>query len=90
MGKHLLFLPFFLLFPALLFGSVWNSNVLGQKLSIKEAQEGIGWERVDSEGVSTLYFNGWVAKARTADPDVYEEQRGEESVRGRGTRKKDY
>ena len=81
MGKHLLFLPFFLLFPALLFGSVWNSNVLGQKLSIKEAQEGIGWERVDSEGVSTLYFNGNVEKTRTEYPDGYEEKSGDESIR---------
>ena len=81
MGKHLFSLPFFLLFPALLFGSVWNSNALGQKLSIKEAQDGIGWERVDSEGVSTLYYNGNVEKIRTEYPDGYEEKSGDESVR---------
>ncbi len=81
MGKHLFSLPFFLLFPALLFGSVWNSNALGQKLSIKEAQDGIGWERVDSEGVSTLYYNGDVEKIRTEYPDGYEEKSGDESVR---------
>ena len=81
MGKHLFSLPFFLLFPALLFGSVWNSNALGQKLSIKEAQDGIGWERVDSEGVSTLYYNGNVEKVRTEYPDGYEEKSREESIR---------
>lgn len=81
MGKHLFSLPFFLLFPALLFGSVWNSNALGQKLSIKEAQDGTGWERVDSEGVSTLYYNGDVEKIRTEYPDGYEEKSGDESVR---------
>ena len=74
MKKALLFLPFSLLFPALLFGSVWNSNALGQKISAKERIEGVGWERVDEGDVSTLYYEGKVEKTRMTLKDGYEEK----------------
>ncbi|MCI7607373.1 MAG: hypothetical protein MSS69_11545 [Spirochaetales bacterium] len=81
MGKALFSLPFFFLFPALLFGSVWNSNALGQKLSEKESLEKIGWERVEEEGKITLYHNGIVEKTRTEFFDGYEENTEEENTR---------
>lgn len=81
MGKLLLSLHLFLLFPALLFGSVWSSNAIGQKLFEKEVQDNKGWERVDGDGVSTLYFNGEVENVRTEYPDGYEEKGREESIR---------
>ncbi len=81
MKKALLFLPFSLLFPALLFGSVWNSNALGQKISTKERIEGVGWERVDEGDVSTLYYEGKVEKTRMTLKDGYEEKSESESLR---------
>ena len=81
MKKALLFLPFSLLFPALLFGSVWNSNALGQKISAKERIEGVGWERVDEGDVSTLYYEGKVEKTRMTLKDGYEEKSESESLR---------
>lgn len=81
MKKALLFLPFSLLFPALLFGSVWNSNALGQKISEKERIEGVGWERVDEGDVSTLYYEGKVEKTRMTLKDGYEEKSESESLR---------
>lgn len=81
MKKALLFLPFSLLFPALLFGSVWNSNALGQKISAKERIEGVGWERVDEGDVSTLYYEGKVEKTRMTLKDGYEEKSETESLR---------
>ena len=81
MKKALLFLPVSLLFPALLFGSVWNSNALGQKISAKERIEGVGWERVDEGDVSTLYYEGKVEKTRMTLKDGYEEKSESESLR---------
>ena len=81
MKKALLFLPVSLLFPALLFGSVWNSNALGQKISAKERIEGVGWERVDEGDVATLYYEGKVEKTRMTLKDGYEEKSESESLR---------
>lgn len=81
MKKNHLSLLFLVLLPTLLFGSVWNSNALGQKLSIKETKENIGWEREEEGDVTTLYYNGKVEKTRTEYPDGYQEWTESESVR---------
>ena len=73
MGKALLSLSLLFLLPSLLFGSVWSSNALGQRIMEKEKLENSGWERVDDKDTTIILFNGQEEKRRVEYPDGYEE-----------------